>query len=102
MTERFAVLALLEARPGKEQDVEAFLQSALPLVRAEPGTTRWYALKLGPASFAIFDTFADEQGRTAHLRGDIATALFARAGELFDTPPSILLPDIVAAMTLRP
>jgi len=94
--DKFAILALLHARPGKEQEVEDFLKSAQPLAEAEPATTTWYAVKLGPASFGIFDTFKTEEGRTAHVTGPIAKALFARAGELFDTPPQVEMLEILA------
>ena len=61
--EKFALLARLEAKPGKEQEVADFIKSALPLAQAEIGTVRWYALQIGPSTFGIFDTFADEAGR---------------------------------------
>ena len=94
--ETLGLLAVLEAKPGKEAEVEAFLKSALPLARAERGTVSWYALKLGPARFGIFDTFADQQGRDAHLTGEIAKALFARAEDLLAAPPAIEQPEILA------
>ncbi|MBW8869817.1 MAG: antibiotic biosynthesis monooxygenase, partial [Acidobacteriales bacterium] len=75
--DRFALLALLEAKPGKETEVEEFLKSAQPMAAQEPGTSTWYAVKLGPARFGIFDTFRDEAGREAHLSGEIAKALMA-------------------------
>lgn len=75
-----AILARLEAKAGKEAELEAFLKSALPLAQAEPGTTLWFALKIGPSTFGIFDTFRDEAGRKAHLDGPIAAALMAKAG----------------------
>jgi quinol monooxygenase YgiN len=96
MMEQLAILAVLEAKPGKEREVEAFLKSALPLAQAEAGTVRWYALKLGPSKFGIFDTFADQKGRDAHLAGDIAKALFAKAEELLAKPPAIDQPEILA------
>jgi quinol monooxygenase YgiN len=92
-----AILALLEAKAGKENEVEAFLKSAQPLAEQEAGTTSWYAVRLGPAKFGIFDTFKDETGRNAHLTGEIAKALFARAEELFATPPQVEKLDILAA-----
>lgn len=95
--DKFAILALLEARPGKEQEVEAFLKSAQPLAEQEPATTTWYAVKLGPARFGIFDTFQTEEGRTAHVSGAIAKALFARAEELFATPPQVEMLEIIAS-----
>lgn len=94
--ETLAILAVLEAKPGREKDVENFLTSALPLARAEAQTVRWYALRLGPSSFGIFDTFADQSGRDAHLKGEIARALFAKADELLARPPQIQQPDIIA------
>ncbi len=81
--DKFALLVLLQARPGKEQEAEAFLKSAQPLAVKETATTSWYAVKLGPSKFGIFDTFRDEAGRNAHLTGEIAKALFAKAKELF-------------------
>ena len=92
-----AILALLHAKAGKEQEAEAFLKSAQPLAVAEAGTTTWYAVKLGPAKFGIFDTFKDEAGRKAHLGGEIAKALFARAEELFAEPPQVEMLEILAA-----
>src|SRR6266403_5144623 len=87
--DKLAIWAMLEAKPGKEKEVEEFLKSALPLAEREPGTTSWYALKIGPSKFGIFDTFADEAGRNAHLNGEIAKALFAKAQEIFATEPEI-------------
>jgi quinol monooxygenase YgiN len=95
--DKFAILALLEARPGREQEVEDFLKSAQPLAVQEAATTTWYAVKLGPARFGIFDTFQTEEGRTAHVTGEIAKALFARAEELFATPPQVEMLEILAA-----
>lgn len=94
--EKLALLARLEAKPGKEQQVADFLISALPLAEAEPGTVRWYALQLGPSTFGIFDTFADEAGREAHLNGEIAKALMAHADELLIEPPVIEKVDLLA------
>lgn len=87
--ETLALLARLEAKPGKEQQVADFLKSALPLAQAEAGTIRWYALQIGPSIFGIFDTFADEAGRDAHLGGEIPKALMAHADELLAKPPVI-------------
>lgn len=95
--DRFALLALLEAKPGKEKEVEEFLKSAQPLAARETGTTTWYAVKLGPAKFGIFDTFKDEAGRNAHLSGEIAKALFAKADELLAKPPQVEMLEILAA-----
>ncbi len=93
---RFGILATLQARPGKETEVEAFLQSASPLVQAETGTTNWFAFKVAPATFGIFDTFKDEQDRNAHLGGEVAKALLARAEELFASAPDFKMIDILA------
>ena len=95
--DKFAIWAAMEARPGKEAEVEEFLKSAQLLALVEPGTTTWYALKIGPSKYGIFDTFADEQGRDAHLTGEIAKALFAKAAELFVREPEIDKPMILAA-----
>ena len=84
-----ALLARLEAKPGKEAAVADLLKSALPLANAEPATTVWFALRIGPSTFGIFDAFADDAGRQAHLAGQIAAALMAKAPELFASPPSI-------------
>jgi quinol monooxygenase YgiN len=94
---KLALYVRLEARPGKEKEVEAFLLGGLPLVEEEPGTIAWFALKLGPSTFGIFDAFADEGGRDAHLNGKVAAALMAKAGELFASPPSIEKVDVLAA-----
>jgi quinol monooxygenase YgiN len=93
---KLGILATLQARPGKESEVETFLQSAGPLVEAETGTTTWFAFKIGRATFGIFDTFKNEEGRAAHINGEVAKALFARAEELFATPPEIKTVDILA------
>lgn len=97
MTSKLAILARLEAKAGKEEAVAEFLKSALPLAQAEAGTNVWFALKLGPRTFGIFDTFADETGRQAHINGEIAKALFAKADELLAQPPSIEMVEILAA-----
>jgi quinol monooxygenase YgiN len=91
-----ALLGLMEAKSGKEAELEAFLKSALPLAQAETDTTTWYALKMGPSKFGIFDTFADEAGRDAHLHGEIAKALFAKADELLAKPPQIEMVELLA------
>lgn len=94
---KLALYVRLEARPGKEQEVEAFLLGGLPLVEEEPGTVAWFGLRLGPSTFGIFDAFADEGGRDAHLNGKVAAALMAKAGELFASPPTIEKVDVLAA-----
>ncbi len=95
--DKLAFLAVLQAKPGKEQELEDFLKSAQPLAEQETGTTTWYALKLGPAKFGIFDTFVDQKGRDAHISGEIAKALMAKAGELLAVPPQIEEVDILAS-----
>src|SRR6202795_5135982 len=85
--EAIGLLVMLEARAGKEADAEAFLKSAQPLALDEKATLKWYAIKLGPGKFGIFDTFANEAGRNTHLTGEIAKALTARERELFAFPP---------------
>ena len=87
----------LEARPGKEQEVESFLRGGLALVQAEPATTSWFAIRLGPTTFGIFDVFPDDSGRQAHLAGRVAAALMAKAAELLSTPPVIERVDVLAA-----
>ncbi|WP_454732455.1 MULTISPECIES: putative quinol monooxygenase [Cupriavidus] len=94
---KFALWVPLHAKPGKEKEVEAFLLGGLPLVQAETGTTAWFALKLGPSTYGIFDAFADEAGRDAHLSGKVAEALMAKAPDLFADPPSINKLDVLAA-----
>ncbi|HEX4005323.1 MAG TPA: antibiotic biosynthesis monooxygenase [Acidobacteriaceae bacterium] len=99
--DQFAILAILQARTGKEKEVEDFLKAAQPLALRETGTTSWFAVKLGPAQFAIFDTFPDAAGRDAHLTGEIARALFAKAEELFSEPPRVEQGAILASKTPR-
>ena len=99
--ETVGLFVTLEARRGKEADAEAFLKSAQPLALDEKGTLKWYAMKLGPGKFGIFDTFANEVGRNAHLSGEIAKALGARANELFAVPPQIAKVDVLASTPLK-
>jgi quinol monooxygenase YgiN len=87
----------LIAAPGKEKDVEAFLETALPLVEAEPETTAWFAARVDASSFLIFDVFPTEAGRELHLAGPVAEALAARAAELFSQPPAIERIEILAS-----
>ena len=87
----------LVAKPGKEADVEAFLNSGLALVNEEPLTVTWYAVKFNENTFGIFDTFAGDEGRDAHLNGKVAEALMANAADLLTEPPSIDRIDILAA-----
>jgi quinol monooxygenase YgiN len=92
-----ALLVRLEAKPGKEKEVEAFLRGGLSIVEQEPATTAWFAIRMGPSSFGIFDAFPDEPGRNAHLGGRVAAALMAKASELLSSPPSIEKVVVLAA-----
>jgi quinol monooxygenase YgiN len=92
-----ALLVRLEAKPGKEADVESFLNSGLALVEAEPETTAWFAIRMGPSTFGIFDAFPDDSGRQAHLSGKVAAALMANASTLLAQPPVIEKVDVLAA-----
>lgn len=91
------LLLRLAAKPGQEQALEDFLVSALPRAQAEEGTTAWFAIKLGPAEFGIFDAFPDDKGRDAHMTGLIAQELIARMGELLAMPPKVSKVDVLAA-----
>ncbi len=91
------LLVRVEAIPGKEAEVEEFLKSALPLAEAEPKTLAWFAIKLGPSTFGVFDVFPDEAGRSAHLNGQIAAALIQKAPGLLAKMPVIEKIDVLAA-----
>jgi quinol monooxygenase YgiN len=96
--EKLGLFATLEAKPGKEEEVDQFLRGALPLVNAEPGTVSWFAIRHpGTRTFGIFDTFQDELGRQAHLSGKVAEALFAKAPELFSRAPEVQKLEILAS-----
>lgn len=92
-----ALFVRMEAKPGKEDAVAKFLTDALPAVEAERDTEAWFAIRLGPSTFGIFDAFPDEAGRQAHLAGRVAAGLMAKAPELFSKPPSIDQADVLAA-----
>jgi quinol monooxygenase YgiN len=94
---KVALLVRLEAKPGKEAEVENFLRSGLALVEEEPATTAWFAIRIGPSTFGIFDAFADEEGRQAHLSGQVAAALMKKSPELLAEPPVIERVDVIAA-----
>jgi quinol monooxygenase YgiN len=94
---KVALWVRLEAKPGREADVDAFLRAGLPLVQAEPATTAWFGVRLGPTTFGIFDAFPDETGRDAHLSGRVAAALMAKAADLLAQPPIIEKGDVLAA-----
>src|SRR5258708_5419565 len=87
----------LEAKPGKEEALAAFLMQGLQLANQESTTPLWFALRIGPTTFAIFDAFRDEAGRQAHLDGPIAKALMAQAPDLLATPPEIQHVEVLGA-----
>ena len=99
--ETIGLLVMLEARPGKEADAETFLKSAQPLALDEKATLKWYAIKLAPGKFGIFDTFANEAGRSAHLTGEITKALSARANELFSGAPQVENVEVLASTPFK-
>lgn len=92
-----ALLVRLEIKPGKDEEAEQFLQSALPLVRQESATTAWFGIRFGRAEYGIFDAFPDEAGREAHLSGAVAKALMEKSDELFTEPPRIQKIDVLAS-----
>lgn len=97
MSVSVALLVTLEAKPGKEDEVASFLAGGLPLVEREPGTVTWYAFRLSQTTFGIFDTFGSDDGRQAHLSGEVAKALGQISETLLATPPDIRPADIIAA-----
>lgn len=92
-----ALFVRLEAKAGKEEAVARFLKDALPAVQAERDTPAWFAIRMGPSTFAIFDAFPDEAGRQAHLAGQVAAALMRKAPELLAESPHIDKADVLAA-----
>jgi quinol monooxygenase YgiN len=98
---KLALFVRLEAKPGKEKEVLEFLNSGLALANQETQTPMWFALRLGPATFAIFDAFADEAARQNHLSGPIAKALMANAPELLAAPPTIEPLEVLGAKLPR-
>jgi quinol monooxygenase YgiN len=92
-----ALIVRLEAKPGKEAEVEKFLRSGLAIVQEEPATTVWFAIRFGPSTFGIFDAFPDEAGRQAHLSGRVAAALMEKAPDLLAEPPAIEKWDVLEA-----
>lgn len=93
---KYALYVSLKAKPGKEKDVEAFLKQGAEMSKKEAGTVNWYGLKEDEGLYSVFDTFNDEAGRDAHLNGEIAKALMAKAGELFADAPKIHKINILA------
>lgn len=94
---KLALFARLEARPGKEKEVAEFLRQGLALANQEATTLMWFALRVGPSTFAIFDTFGDEAARQRHLNGPIAQALVAQAPALFTAAPAIEPLEVLGA-----
>lgn len=91
-----ALMVRLEAKPGKEQEVDALLRSARAMVQEEFQTSAWFALRIGPREFAIFDVFPDESGRRAHLTGKLTETLFAHDLDLLAREPEIIKMDVLA------
>jgi quinol monooxygenase YgiN len=91
-----AIWVMLKAKPGKENDIEAFLKQGAAMSHDEPQTVTWYGVKIAPGMYGVFDTFDDEAGRDAHLNGEIAKALMADAAELFSNEIKIEKMDILA------
>ena len=92
-----SVFVRMQAKPGKEKEVEDFLKGGLAIVENEPGTIAWFAIKTAPGIYGIFDVFENEAGRDAHLSGQVAKALFAKAPDLFLEAPAVGKPDVLAA-----
>jgi len=95
MTKKLGILALLETKPTTEAAVAELLTGAAALARDENATVTWYAFRIGPRRFGIFDTFADEAGRKAHLEGRIAQALLGKADELLASPPQLEMVELI-------
>lgn len=96
MSQNVGILGLLHAKPGKEGELRAFLEAGRALAVEEQGTVTWYAFQVDERTFGIFDTFADEAGRQAHLTGEIAKGLGTITPELLDGDPDLKLIDLVA------
>ncbi|HEY7571515.1 MAG TPA: hypothetical protein VH796_09105 [Nitrososphaeraceae archaeon] len=92
-----ALFVKLRAKPGKESEVEDFLKAGQAIVQEEPLTIAWFAIRMGPSTFGIFDAFPDDAGRQAHLAGRVAAALKEKASELLVEPPSIENVQVLAA-----
>ena len=93
---KYALYVSLKAKPGKEKDVEAFLKQGAEMAKKEAGTVSWFGLHENAGHYSVFDTFNDEAGRDAHLNGEIAKALMAKASELFANAPQIHKINILA------
>ena len=96
MTVTLGILALLEAKPGKGDELAAFLKSGRDLAVAEEGTVTWYAFKISDTSYGIFDTFATGDARTAHINGQIPAALAQVSADLLARAPDIQPVNLVA------
>lgn len=96
MTVRLGILARLQAKPGKGDELGAFLMAGRALAVAEEGTVTWYAFKIDDTHYGIFDSFEAEAGRDAHLNGEIPKALAQVADDLLAGQPDIRTVDIVA------
>jgi len=96
---KLGLLVRLEAKPGKEKELEDLLIGALPMAQNEPGTIHWFALRIGPSTYGIFDSFEKHEARQAHLNGPIAAALVAKAPELLSAPPIIEQVELLAVKT---
>jgi quinol monooxygenase YgiN len=99
--EKLGLWVMLKAKAGKERELAEFLKNAVPLVEAEPETLSWFGLQIGPSTFGIFDTFAAESGREAHLSGKVAEALMAKAPDLLSEAPSIQKIDLLAVKAAK-
>ena len=95
MTTTVGLLLTVDAKPGREEEVAALFAGALPIVENEPATVAWFAIRLGPSTFGVFDAFPDEQGREAHLSGKVPAALRDHA-DLFASAPEIRTVDVLA------
>jgi len=96
MTVTLGILALLEAKPGKGGELAAFLKAGRELAVAETGTVTWYAFKISDTSYGIFDTFASDDARTAHINGQIPAALASVSADLLASEPDIRLVGVLA------
>jgi hypothetical protein len=96
MTVTLGILALLEAKPGKGGELAAFLEAGRELAAAEGGTVTWYAFKVSDTSYGIFDTFATDDARSAHINGQIPAALANVSADLLASGPDIRLVDVLA------
>lgn len=92
-----AIWVMLKAKPGKESEVEAFLSQGATLANDEARTVNWYGVKIAPGMYGVFDTFENEAGRDAHMSGEIAKALMAKAPDLFSNELKIEKMDVLAA-----